>query len=266
MAYQRDDKLVEEGDIRACKTCGTEFVARKGYKNYCSTECQMKARKILKTWNKGMTKETSEKVKETASKISKAMKDKHRKKKLLPWNANLTAEDSPSIAKMSKRLKFTNNDLIIVNNRAYHKNDILKLIQANNHEKESLRSSIDNPIEFAIKDRMIAEGWEHRPKINGWRPHFVHRKQKRIFLIKDDYFSCNPDIFGAYDYNPHLEMVAKDRWDMEARREEEFEDKGYKVEVRWVSEFQDLNMESRELKRREEQLSKVKKNKKKSED
>jgi very-short-patch-repair endonuclease len=161
------------------------------------------------TWIKGLTKQTDERVKRGAEKLTgRLFTDKHK------LNLSISAKNSES-GKKARKI---------------------------NIQKALLKSTYrNNKLEQLFEKKYLNLDWEKQKYIGDHIVDFVNFKLKKVIEIYGDYWHCNPN--GKYlnwlseNYNPRIKMYAKDKWLKDQQRIQEIKDNGYKVIIFWETDI-----------------------------
>jgi len=71
----------------------------------------------------------------------------------------------------------------------------------------------------------------------GFRADFTNLTRRFVVEFNGDYWHCNPEFWGADDYNDTVRMTASEKWEYDARRHAVFQSHGYRVIVVWETEW-----------------------------
>jgi G:T-mismatch repair DNA endonuclease (very short patch repair protein) len=144
----------------------------------------------------------------------------------IAWNKNLPPEQQPMFGKNKpsgwlEKYKATNL-------ARYGEENV------GHFAKTSPRSNKEKTLELTLVDYKI------NVKIGIYKPDYVNEKTKHIVEIYGDYWHCNPTIYKEDFYHTQLKKTAKEKWNLDAKRQRYLESMGYIVTVVWESDLKDF--------------------------
>jgi len=268
--------LVKKGVYKKCLICGKEFytpLCLNKRKKYCSKKCSYISIKGKPSYNKGLTKETSDGVRRTAkAKIgkprSKNTKNKIREKlkgrklskehikKMIgrnPWNKGLTKETDLRVKKYGKSGSITRT-INGKNKKFWNKPKMIEFAKQRRAKQifpvkdSSIELKIQNFLSllhieyFTHKYMKIEHGYQCDILIPKQETEGVIISQKTIIECDGDYFHMNPNKFKANDKCFKKGMTAKEKWKLDNSRTKELIEKGFKVIRLWEHEIKVMEL------------------------
>lgn len=171
------------------------------------------------SWRKGLTKETDERIRNTALKLTGRKFSKDHK-----LNLSISAKNS----------------------------ELSKKAQKINIQKALLKKAFrDNKLEQIFEKSYLNSEWEKQKYIGSHIVDFVNYKKKIVIEIYGDYWHCNPSgkqlNWLSENYNPRIKMFAEIKWLKDQQRIKEIENNGYKVIIFWETDIKNNSNKIQEI-------------------
>ena len=198
----------------------------------------------------GFTKEnrpsrTKESYIEAGQKVSKTLRKLYKNKDIVVWNKGLTKETDERIAKIARESKARTTALW--KNPDFLKKQIkAKAWGKINKSEQKLR---DNFLSRLFPEEYTYTG-DGSVIIDGCLPDFTNcNGQKKVIQLHGDYWHCNPRQFSADYYHKQRKETAEEIWKHDSNIVERFKKFGYSTLVVWEEELDDRSGLSEKLTR-----------------
>lgn len=235
-SLRKDNKTGYQKGHKPCPVCGT-LVKGSGIE-CCSKSCSAKLHwqrnpemKESRIWNDERYA-TREKNRDAWVKnLSEACKgrtpwNKNTSGLQVAWNKDLPAEQQPYYGKTHNAEYYIKRDKTVF--------DRYGVKYATDLAKNSPRSRKEKLLEPLLPDYKI------NVKIGRYKPDYINETTKHIIEVYGDYWHCNPTMFEAEFYHPHLKITALEKWRIDKERVDYLTSLGYTVTIVWEDNLKEF--------------------------